>query len=453
MRTTLLALIGLSVLLSISTESPLNAQVIGSSTLDINASVVGVESLGKSMAADAYGNVFLVDVLATAGPLTTYRFSRIAFDNTVTVTFATLSGGGPISRLCQNPQDGYVYFAHNPAPSGTPATTIYRLNPDLGIVAYFSTDVDAVGLAIDNSGMYYLGGLSASVGQGIHRVPTPSSVGGFHASTMISGGHGFNRLLLSMIDGTLLAADGTLVWRINPAVGGAGLLYFAYSPAAGETATLHSMARSPLNEFGVGALLGVRSSLNNGYAFLGDETGATQTNPVLSESFNSVGAGPIALCTRMGDEVQWLTATPGVLGMVRTLWRIRQLPDPTVPGSLSSSSIPGSFSVSLTGRPTATGIQVGISPGISFIPHLYLPHGTMELDLANLGVISLVNGLGIHGPADGSNIPPSGTFTATFNLPPFLPPGLPVTLQAVVCDVKAANGFYDKSNLVVTFLP
>jgi hypothetical protein len=155
----------------------------------------------------------------------------------------------------------------------------------------------------------------------------------------------------------------------------------------------------------------------------------------------------------MGDEVQWFTASPSILGMTRTLWRIRQLPDPLVPGSLSTSTAPGSFTVSLTGRPTATGIQIGIAPGISFIPRLYLPHGGMELDLANFSVIALVNGLGIHGPADGSNIPPSGTFTSTFNLPVFLPSNLPVTLQAVVCDVHAANGFYDKSNLVVTFLP
>lgn len=452
MRTTLLAFIGYVAVVFFCIV-PLSAQVTGSSTLDINASVPGVSSLGKSMAADAYGNVFLVDVLATTGPLTTYRFTRIAIDNTVTATFATITGGGPVSRLCQNPQDGYVYFAHNPMPTGTPATTIYRLNPDLGIVAYFSTDVDAIGLAINNSGVYYLGGMSATVGQGIHQVPTPSSVGGFHASTMISGGHGTNSLLLSMVDGTLLAANGTLVWRINPAVGGAGLLYFGYTPMAGEAAVLHSMARSSLNEFGIGALLGIRTSSNNGYAILGDANGAVQANSVLSESFSAQGAGPIALSTRMGDEVQWLTASPSILGMTRTLWRIRQLPHPLVPGSLSTSTAPGSFTVSLTGRPTATGIQIGIAPGISFIPRLYLPHGGMELDLANLGVLALVNGLGIHGPADGSNIPPSGTFTSTFNLPVFLPSNLPVTLQAVICDVHSANGFYDKSNLVVTFLP
>lgn len=448
MRTMLFALLGCLVCFM-----PLSAQVTGSSTLDVSVGASGVESLGKSMAADAYGNVFLVDVLPTAGPLTTYRFTRIALDNTVNSLYATVTGGGPISRLCQNPQDGYVYFAQDPSPSGTPFSTVYRLHPDQGIEAYFSTNVDAMGMAIDNHGMYYLGGISASSGQGVHKVATPPSVGGYYPATQVTSGHGSNTLLLSMVDGTLLAADGTIVWRIDPDVGGAGLIYFGYTPLPAETVTLHSMARSPLNEFGIGALIGVTSSTGMGYAFLGDATGATQANPVLSESFPIPGDGLVGLSARMGDEVQWYSKLTGILGSSHSLTRVNQLPSTIVPGSLFTSSAPGSFTVSLAGRTSATGIQIGIAPGISFIPKLYLPHGGLELDLANLGVIALVNGLGLHGAPNGSNIPANGLYTETFPLPSILPPNLQVTLQAVVCDLWAANGYYDKSNLVIATLP
>jgi hypothetical protein len=366
--------------------------------------------------------------------------------------------------MCTSPADGQVYFPWNPSPVvGPSGTDIWRIDPVLGAVLHFKTDVHARGFTIDNAGTFYLGGFSNASGQSVRKVAAPIAVGAFHASTFVTSGFGSNHRLLSLANGALLVGNSLSVQVFQPPTSAMGVPYFVHNPAPNTTSSFTSFARSSLNETGGGALIGVRETANApGYTGMGSTwfKGSTSSAPtlVLQEPFITNGIlgtyGPRCFATRPNEEILYYTHNSSSQGLPHSLFRIRQTASVTAVGSLVVTVTPGLLSIIVVGNaPGGHVVQVSLSVWHVVHPGIYLPYAILELDPLNPNVFPIANGLGLGGPPDGSVISNSGLFTTGIVLPPGLPVALPITLEGIIFDSKAPNGVFYETNAVWTALP
>ena len=430
-----------------------------------NQSVLAVAgnmmNTGESMAIDVAGNAYLMSLPSA---LYAGTISKVEPDGTVHETFHNLGPWNQAGQLCTNPADGQVYFPWNPSPViGGSGTSIWRIDPVVGAVLHFTTDVSARGLAIDDGGSFYLGGFSNLGGQGVRVVSPPIVIGSLNTSTQVTSGFGASHRLLSMADGSLLIGDGLTVQRFQPPASATGQPFFSYAATPGSTATLTSLARSSINESGMGALIGVRETMNPpnftgiGYGFLVKPAGGSPVvalqEPFITNGF--VGTyGPRCLATRANEEILWYSHNTSSMGLPHSLHRIRQIPSANATGSLVVTVTPGQLALAVPGNaPGGHPVQVSVTVGHVALPGAYLPYGVLELNPLHPSVTPLVNGLGLGGVSDGSLIPNSGIFSIGIPLPLGLPASLPITLEGIILDSAAPNGLFYETNVVWTALP
>ena len=347
--------------------------------------------------------------------------------------------------------------------TGPSSTTIWRVDPAGGVTAAFTTSVNADTLAIDNNGNFYLGGFANLGGLGIHVIPGPVTPGQHNPAVFVDAGPSQNESMLALTTGKLLVAGGTEVRLFDPAVGGIGSSYFVAPPTPGTTtSTINGLARMPLNQFGVGAAVGVKqvsqtTFSGNGFAFPGTPVSALNTSPFMTEPFITNGfvatTGLTTIASNKNGDLFWYTHNTSALGLPQALYRVRQIPSLTVPGSLEVIASGNQITFSISGKTPGSIVQMGIASGHVILPQFYAPFGCTELDPANPLVLPVFNGFGLFGPPDGSAIPANLVLSQTFTLPPGAPSGFPLTAYGIVLDFGAPNGGFFETNVVFTQLP
>lgn len=413
------------------------------------------------MEADKAGNVYILEghsYMGTPGSVTLVRP-----DGTVLPGHA--SGFGGMGQLAADPTDGFVYLAEHSPFLTVIQSTIWRLDPAGGATQMGTVPVSATGFTIDNDGrMYFLGyGLQ---GYGLYRRSTSGATPSYLGSTSFGMNYGHG-VLQALVSGDVLVAEGRVVTRYVDSSSQFVPFYTGPAPVAGMPGHMQvvmSMGRTPHNQLGGGALLGVHdmSMVNTTgtvvqKAVSADLTGGNQAD-FLVETYTvspMTGMGGMGLVAGgFQDDTWWLSGTgvsmPMNPGMTATLYRVEQLPAQGGDGSLLVGASPGSLSVDLygpAGAPFILGVVAApLSAGVDrFLP----PFGVIDLDPFDPAYIPVLDGVGLFGAWQPSSaIPGNGHFTWSLSHP-----ALPVPVsffgQALVAGLgEAPNGAFYVSNVV-----
>ena len=446
---------------SLFLATPALAQIqVTPPNFEVELVAADLAATGDDMAVDRFGNVYLIDQeTPTSGSIT-----RIAPDGTVFEEHAT--GFGRMGQLAYDPTDGFVYLVDNNPILPVVLSHVWRLEPSGGATNVFEVDVVAEGFSIDDTGALWLGG-GGIQGPGLYRAEAPSIGpigGGIAQADLQSRGFGLNAVLQSLRSGDVLIASGDEVRRFVPATGQLEFFFDAGPPIPNEIRGVTSMARTPFNQLGAGAMLGLRSfvtvSLGGvGQALSADPTGSLIA-PFASEQFDQPETGFRVLASGPGQELYWYTNTgPAVGGLFdpipSRLFRIGQLPAPGVPGSLFVNASPSSVTWDLYG-PAAGGdpLLLGVALDPVLAPPLFFPpYGVIDLDPLGPGSIELIDGIGVGGPPNPfGQTPIGGAFSLTLGVPPGLT-GLSLVSQGVILTPESPNGLFLLSNLAPFTLP
>ena len=448
-------LILLAVLASLT---PASAQIATDPEFTTSAVAANLQTLGKDMAVDFIGNVY---IMGEPGAGTNGIITKVDRFGVVTPNFHQTGTLNLPGQLCASPLDGQVYFAmRDTVPFGPSGTKIWRIDSVLGPIHHFTTNVNVTGMAIDNQGNFFLGGYESQNGLGLYRAASALFPGNYQQAVYLGPGVGSNDNLLALVDGSLLIRDGLTIHRLaNPSVN-APVPFYTHTPPAGGLSVIHSMVRSSLNAHGKGALIGVNDVSGNiltGQAFYRHLDGTGPSTPAFTETVIPIGIlqtfGTRRLASRVTEEVLWFTHNASPLGGPASLFRITQVPSLTSPGSLIASATSSLLTATITGLTPGSPLHLGVSLGFTYHPEIYLPYGIAEVDPMNAHVIPLADGTGIYGSPDGSKINLNLSYTHLEPIPPEVPANFPCTLQAFVLDSTAPNGLYYETNTSFVVVP
>ena len=406
------------------------------------------------LAADASGNVYVLDEPSTptaVGP----RVHRIRPDGTLD-PYHAVGFGDSCGELAYNPMDGLVYLVDNIPVLPVINSRVWRIEPAGGATQLYNVPVVAEGFTIDNGGQMIFGGMGTN-GLGLYRFDPLSA-----QTTYLGPGFGNNRVLQSLVFGDILIADGRHVERWQPGVAATVPYYSAPLPNPNESNGVTSLARTPFNQIGVGALVGVRNfvtvSLGGiGRAISADLVGGNAFE-FANEPYSVPFRGMYLIAGGVLQDAYWLSATASSLAGPPTagiLHRIRQLPAAGSPGSLVITQVPGVLTVDLYGPPGQF-FLLGVMPDVLPVPSVLFipPWGVVDLDVLNPLYAPVIDGVGLFGaPNPLGQIPNSGQFSLTVGI---VPPPVPLAFraQAIISGwALAPNGILYISNVATFTLP
>ena len=428
--------------------------VVSPPNFSVSLKAAGLSASGASMAADRFGNVYIVDQnnTTTAGSIT-----KVEAGGTVVPQF--VSGLGSLSQIAYDPADGYCYVASFAPILPVVLSSIWRIDPSQGAVAAGSVSVIASGFTIDNAGLMYFGSQTALQGAGLYR-HDPSGPSG--NATFLSPGFAQNAILQSLVSGDILIAGGNEVRRWTPFAILPVPYYTHPVPLPNAFATVNSLARTPFNQIGAGGLIGVREF--GTLCFCGQgltmSAGLTGQNAQLfaSEQYGSPSNGLRCIASGIFQDEWWYTDQPGpgpIAG--KLLWRIRQVPAHGSQGSLIADVASTSVALHIYG-PTAGGdpFLLGAASAISpvSLAQFAPPFGVIDLWPFHPLYAPILDGVGVFGPPNPfAQIPAGGHFLMVVTIPPGLS-GLAFQLQELTLSPNVApNGLFFISNVEMLVLP
>ena len=408
----------------------------------------GIGASGDSMAVNAWGTTYVLN-LSPAG----VSDSITAVSRAGVVDSAYATGLGRASQIAFNPQDGHCYVAFHSPVLPVVLSRIYKLDSS-GPVQVGSTPLIAEGFAIDDDGRWIFGTNVSVGGPGIYKQLPGSSL-------MFFGlGFGSNSTIMSMAgNDDVLIADGLEVRRQIPAALVA-IPYWSTPFIPNNVTRVKSVARSPFDQVGQGAMVGVNTftTLCNcgfGNAYPGSATAGSST-PLATEAFTGFGAGMVAIAPGPDDNLYWLTrdSAPGT-GISKTLYRIEEQTGAGIPGSLKvtvlASPVGSVVDVQIWGEggaPVLFGALAAPMTTPSF--EIYTPYGWI-MNLFHPNYIPVLDGVGMFGPANPlAVLPANGNGQWTFPVPAL---GISLGAQALISDTKAPNGSFNITNIELRYLP
>jgi hypothetical protein len=446
MRQTLTVLVLAAALLPCVPAQP---TVPANFTVSIHA--FGISASGESMGVDARGFTYILDRTNLLGA---DSITLVRPDGTVVPNF--ISGIGAISQIAYNPTDGGCYAASYSPLLPVVNSMVSLLDPNTGAVQVGNVAAIVEGLTIDDTGRFYIGTNTGLSGPGLYS----GSPGG--NLTYHGPGFGRNRILQSLArTGDVLIGDANEVRRWTPMA----LVPVAYwsRPVTTTSAPVNSIARSPFNQLGVGAIIGHNVSptfFNTGVgsAFPGSLTSGANA-PFATENYNAPLRGLQSIASGIDHDLYWLTDV-GISPVVgKDLYRVTQDITPTTghlivnvnPNPMGGSSVQFNvYGPTMGGDPFLLGTVVGPLPGPP--PQIFVPPFGSILDIFHPAYVVLLDGVGVFLPPNPlAIIPPGGNFQLTLTAPPA--GGLPFVLQALTLSGEAPNGYFYISNLESVVLP
>jgi hypothetical protein len=172
--------------------------VVNPPNFSVSLQAAGLSASGASMAADRFGNVYIVDQpnLASPGSVTKVEPGGVVVPQFV-------SGLGALSQIAYDPADGYCYVASWAPLLPVVLSSIWRIDPVQGAVPAGSVGLIASGFTIGNAGLMYFGTQTALQGPGLYSHDPNGPSGN---ATWRSPGHAQNAILQSLVSGDVLIA-------------------------------------------------------------------------------------------------------------------------------------------------------------------------------------------------------------------------------------------------------
>jgi hypothetical protein len=417
--------------------------VVNPPNFSVSLHAAGLQASGKSMASDRFGNVYVLDqpnVTAT-GSITKVDFLGVA-------TPQFVGGLGALSQIAYDPVDGYCYVAAWAPILPVVISTIWRIDPGQGAVAAGSVNLIPSGFTIDDAGMMYFGTQTALQGAGLYRHDPNGPSGN---ATFVSPGFADNAILQSVVSGDVLIGSGNQVQRWAPTHPG---------PLPNSFASVNSLARTPFNQNGAGALIGLSEFVT--VCFCGQgltvSAGLTGQNPQIfaTEPYSSPFNGLRCIASGLFRDEWWYTEQPSPLAG-KLLWRIQQDPAHGSQGSLMRDIVASDVTLHIYG-PVAGGDPFLFGAVSDLVPvslaQFVPPFGIIDLYPFDPFYTPVFDGIGVFGPPNPfAQIPAGGHFQLTVNIPPSLS-GLGFHLQALIVSPNfAPNGLFFISNGNLLVLP
>jgi hypothetical protein len=233
-------------------------------------------------------------------------------------------------------------------------------------------------------------------------------------------------------------------------------------PLPNAFAQINSLARTPFNQLGAGALIGVREFETLCFCGTGITVSAGLTGQnaqdFATESYQFPFTGLRCIASGIRQEEWWYTDQPGpgpIAG--RLLFRIRQVAAHGSQGNLITAVNPNQVAFHIYGPPSGgdpflLGAVSAILPVdvTLFAP----PFGIIELNPFHPLYVPLLDGVGLFGPPNPfAVIPGGGHFQMSISLPPG-GSGLAFRIQALILSPNVApNGLFFISNVELLTLP
>jgi len=428
------------------------AQPATPATFNVSLHADGIVASGEAMAADAWGNVFILNRPAGGPPIISDSITRVSANGNVAAAYATGLGVG--SQIAFNPVDGKCYVAvHSPFLTVV-LSTVYRLD-NAGPVQVGTTPLIAAGFTIDDDGRWIFGTQTAVGNPGIYR---HDSLGG--TPTYLGPGFGDNATLQSVAASQdILIAYGAQVRRWSPATVGT-LSYWSTLITPNSIVRVTSLARSYYDQLGRGALIGVNAfttlcSCGVGSAFPGSPTSGSNA-PFATESYGLPRSGLRTITTSIRGAMYWLTDAPTVSTTPgKALYIVEEDHGPGLPASLQvnvAATTTGSLvDIHVWGAPGSP-LLLGAFPAPTVTPWLevYTPYGWI-LNVFHPTYIPVVDGPGVFGPPNPLGVIPSnGHWQLSISLPPL---GIQLVSEALIENSDAPNGWFNISNRQLVNLP
>jgi hypothetical protein len=421
-------------------------------SVSLHASILAAS--GESMAADRFGNVYIVDQGNVIG---TGSVTKVQPDNTVVPQF--VSNVGALSQVTYNPADGYCYIASWSPLLPVLISNVFRIDPVQGAVQVNFTSLIATGFSIDNAGLMYFGTQTGILGPGLYS-HDPSGPGGNF--TFLSPGFAQNAILQTLVTGDVLIGGLNEVRRWTPSAI-VPVPYYAHPvPSPNSVATVNSIARTPFNQIGAGALIGVREF--GTLCFCGQgltiTAGLTGQSPQVfaSEQYSSPFLGLRCIASGLFQDEWWYTEQPGPGPAAgKLLWRIRQTPAHSSQGSLLTSVAGNLVTVDIYGPP-AGGDPFLLGGASAILPvslaQFVPPFGIVDLYPFHPLYLPILDGIGVFGPPNpAAQIPAGGHFQLAVTIPPGFT-GVALNLQELTLSPNVApNGLFFISNVDLLVLP
>lgn len=394
----------------------------------------GIPASGESMAADRFGNVWIV--AAPPGVTPNRSITQVLMDGTVIPNVIPTVFNA--SQLAYDPIDGLVNVATNLGPS-QPGCTVWRLLPGGTLqfrVAFPS--IQPLGLTFDFSGRMMLG---TSGDVWMH-----DPAGPLGNLAQVATGFGANFLLAPMVNGDIIA--GGVLWTVRFTPGQAGYTQHWMASSGTNGNKLVSLEPSPFNRVGPGVFVGARQP---GYTSIFGSVVYTDLVAATVSGVTVSFGGFRALARGHRRDMYWYGInTTSITG---SLWRVTE--DPVVGGAGSLFATPtgpgagvldvygpatGGHAFTLWGRPAATVIP------------LFLPGQLTLVEIDPLSSTILVDGLGLFGPADPlGSTGAAGAWSLSVSGPSLT--GTSFDLQFVMSAVEAPDQAFILSNVASVALP
>jgi hypothetical protein len=430
------------------------APVVNPPNFSVSLHAAGIAASGASMAADRYGNVFVVDQVNVTA---TGSVTMVGANGGVTPHF--VSGLGALSQITYNPTDGYCYIASWAPVLPVVLSQIWRIDPVQGALPAGSVTLIASGFTIDNAGLMYFGTQTALQGAGLYRHDPNGPSGN---ATFLSPGFAQNAILQSLVSGDILIGGGNEVRRWTPFAIVPVPYYTHPGPFPNAFSTVNSLARTPFNQLGAGGLIGIREF--GTFCFCGQgltiSAGLTGQTPQIfaSEPYSAPFDGLRCIASGIFQDEWWYTEQPGPGPLAgHLLWRIRQVPAHDSQGSLLTAVSGNAVTVHIYGPPAGgdpflLGFASAILPVslAQFLP----PYGIVDLFPLHPLYTPVFDGIGVFGPPNPfAQIPVGGHFLLTVTVPPGMT-GVAVLLQELTVSPNVApNGLFFISNVDLLVLP
>jgi hypothetical protein len=451
--------IGSGALLAVLAASTVLAQIgyvpiVNPPNFSVSLHAAGLAASGASMASDRFGNVYIVD---QPSAFATGSVTKVDPAGAVTPQFVT--NVGALSQIAYDPADGYCYIASWSPILPVVLSNIFRIDPVQGAVQTGFVSLIASGFTIDNNGLMYFGTQTAILGAGLYSHDPNGPSGN---ATFLSAGFAQNAVLQSLVSGSVLIAGGNEVRRWSPAAFVPVPYYLHPAPLPNTVATVNSLARTPFNQIGAGALIGVRElgTLCLCGQGLTITAGLTGQSPQVfaTEPYGTPFNGLRCIASGIFQDEWWYTEQPGpgpIAG--KLLWRIRQVAAHSSQGSLITSVSGSVVTVDLYG-PAAGGDPFLFGGASALLPvslaQFIPPFGVIDLSPLHPLYTPIIDGIGFFGPPNPVGVIPAG---GHFQLSVLIPPGftgISVLLQDLTLSPGVApNGLFFISNVETLVLP
>ena len=431
-----------------------NVPVVIPPNFAVSLHAIGLMASGASMGADRFGNVYIVD---QPDPTAMGSVTKVEPSGTTVPLF--VSGLGALSQIAYDPVDGYCYIASWSPMLPVVLSRIWRIDPVLGAVQAGTVDLIASGFTIDNNGSMLFGTQTALQGAGLYFHDPNGPPGN---ATFLSPGFAANAILQSLVSGDVLIAGGNEVRRWIPGAIVPVPYYTHLVPGPNAFAQVNSLARTPFNQLGAGALIGVHEFTTlclcgDGLTVSADLTGQN-AQVFASEPYSLPLQGLRCIATGIFQDEWWYTDQPGPGPMAgKLLWRIGQVAAPDSPGSLLTGVAGNVVTIDVYG-PAAGGdpylLGLAAAPAPVSLAVFLPPFGVIDLFPFHPLYAPLLDGIGLFGPPNPfARIPAGGHFQLSVTVPPGLT-GISLVLQHLTISFSAApNGLFFISNVAPLVLP